>query len=859
MFRERTGERGKMTLNQSTSDEGESPSQSRRDEGQSRDQLDELTTAAGWLRSRPYYQDQLTTYRTESAQEAQTGTVSLSHPVESALQCHGITDLYEHQVRTVETIRAGDNVVVATPTASGKSLTYLVPILESSVSAEASKALYIAPSRALINDQEAMFRRFGAALETGEFEARAYTGTTGRGTRRSIKDSEPTVVLMTPDMVHQSILRYGHSTNHWRWLASALDYIILDEIHQYRGVFGSHVSLVARRLNRLCEIRGSDPQYICCSATIGNPVDHAATVTGKPCDSYSLIDKDTSASGPRHWALWNPPHRADTDGAERAGTVDMSASDPQRTTESPGSGGETPSPPDAPTQTGTRRSRNMETLRLFCDFVREGYQTLVFTDTRQQASQYVNTADKRLRAIGEEELADAVAEYHAGLRADDRLDLEVSVKTGETRGVWATRALELGIDIGELDVVILNGYPGTTMQTFQRAGRAGRGTDPALVILVGGENPLDQRIMADSTRLFEAEPEDAVVNPSNQTLLRKHLVCAADESFLRPTDQDHFGDMGDAVQDLTTNGTLVRGTNRGIVWDYAGTDNIHRATDIRSISDRTFELRDTRAKRVISQLGVTEMLRDAHPGAIFTHQKQSYRVTDVDLTADTVSLSPIEDTTGFTTPIRPKELTIEAVTDSRDLSVNPSVPVTAGLASVSVSRHTDTYLEYQSPQDSDPVEHQIRQTLPVDTTTTDALYLQFPPTDSLGVELPDKSPTQACADSLHALEHAVISLFPTQILCDRRDVGGLSTAAHDQLQSPTVFVHDGHEGGANLVRTAYPELETLLKETYNLLQSCDCTTGCPACVLSPQCGNNNRHLSKHGAIQLLADLFPNNT
>jgi DEAD/DEAH box helicase domain-containing protein len=819
---------------------------------------------------------QIVEHRHQSGQQAETADIDLHPSVNLALRHAGIDDLYQHQIRAIEAIRDGSNAVIATPTASGKSLAYLVPALERAIM-QNTKTLYIAPYRALINDQAATVKQLAADLGLGEsVSVGVQTGETSDEDRRELKDSQPDIVLTTIDQVHLSLCPWAHSPRNWKWLFQQLGTVVVDEVHMNRGYFGSHVACVFRRLNRLAEHYNRNPTYICASATIGNPIEHAATVTNQPTDSFALIDEDTSASGDRHWLLWNPPLKedqsppeagssavADSDrtGETRYGSgPSQSAPDGGRTAPvTPGIVPHDTGEPDAPghaiperdtIQGGKRLSNHQQSVRLFCSLLQRGYQTLVFTTARQGAAQYVDQADQMLRERGQTELADAIHAYHAALSSERRQQLEADLQEGTARGVWSTNALELGIDIGTLDAVILDGYPGTVMSTFQRAGRAGRGTDDALVILVGSDNPLDQYIMRDPSQLFDAGAEQAIVNPANDSIRPDHIVCAAADSYLTPNATVHFGDdASEVVTELANSGRLQRvEDDTRIRWE-STTDSPQWDVNIRGIGSRAIDLYDRARDRTFGELEYRSALRDAHPEALYTHAKQTYRVAQLDLRRDRAELEPVE-TEAYTQPLTEKDITIQETLTTGILDLAGfEVPKT--LARMTVSEELSAYLYHTNPGDDEPTKRYLDEDLPPAEIDTVGLFLEIPSELADRVREAAAHPDQYL-NALHAVEHALISVFPRAVLCDRRDIGGLSTESHGQTVGGTIFVHDGHPGGAGFCRAAFEELDSLIEETQQLIDGCTCEQGCPSCIHSPHCGNANRHLSKRLASVLLA-------
>ncbi len=759
-----------------------------------------------WLRSRPYYDGQVADHRVLSGGDSEFADVDLEPRLESALADRGIDRLYRHQADAVRAVRDGRNVVLASPTASGKSLAYTVPAFERAMD-HGGRTLYVAPQNALITDQDETLSDLASGLGFGSRVSVAqYTGRQDREDKRAVRDRQPTVVLTTPDMLHYGILPHAHRL--WEWFVSGLETVVVDEVHEYRGVFGSHVALVLRRLARVCERFDADPDYVCCSATIANPVEHAATLTGRPESSFDLVDEDASAAGPTHWVLWNPPEH----GGDRG--------------------------------TGRRRSNHAESMRLFADLLQRGHQTLTFTRARQTAERYATESADLLRERGDADLADRVAAYQAALRDERRRELEAGLHDGDVRGVWSTNALELGVDVGGLDAVVLDGYPGTRMATYQQAGRAGRGTDPSLVVLVAGEDQLDQYLMADPDALFDGDPEDAVSNPENDQLLPAHVASAARENWLAPDDDRHFGPpFPDVVSELEATGDLERrDTRHGVRWTYDGDGSPQHETSLRTIDDREVELVDRRDGEVVATLPFGDALRDAHPGAVYHHQGQSYEVVELDLGACVAELSPTW------ADYRTQVLTEKSITVSEDLVERPLPGRDDGVVRFAEVTTTEqvTGFERRDAKTGDPVGRETLE-LPEQTLETRALYFTVPPpvADAMraGGDLPG---------AIHAAEHAMISMLPLSVLCDRRDVGGLSIPVHPHTSRATVFVYDGYPGGVGLVRAAFGDVAGLMDATREMVAACDCADGCPACVQSPHCGNANDPLAKDLAVDLLA-------
>ncbi|WP_256402781.1 DEAD/DEAH box helicase [Halorubrum salinum] len=795
-----------------------------------------MDDAVEWLRDRPFYEGQIAEHRRLPAREPVFRDIDLAPRMADALSKDGIDRLYRHQADAIAAVRDGDDVVLATETASGKSLAYTVPAFEAAMD-HGGRTLYLGPQNALIADQEESLSELARGLGFGSrVSVDSYTGRLSRSEKRAVRDREPTVLLSNPDMLHYALL--PHAGRLWEWFFGSLEYVVIDEVHSYRGVFGSQVALTLRRLARTCERFGSSPQFVCCSATINNPVEHVATVTGRDPDGITLVDEDASGRGPRDWVLWNPPEY-DGDWAERG--------------------------------SGRRRSSHTETKRLFCDLVTAGAQTLAFTRARQTAEQYATDSASDLRERGERDLAGRVGAYQAALPDDRRREIEADLHAGDLRGVWSTSALELGVDVGGLDAVLLDGYPGTRMSAHQRAGRAGRGDDPALVVMVGGEDQLDQYLMTHPADFFEAPPEDAICDPENDQLLPRHVACAADEHWLSPVDERLFGEsFPRVVGALTDDGTLDRReTAQGLRWVHAGSASPQQSVSLRTATEREISLIDKSSGETIATLGFADALRDAHPGAIYHQQGRTYEVVDLDLNRDVAELRQSW-ADYYTRVLSEKDIVVNADRTERDLSARPDVPVR--FADVTVTEQITGFVRKDAATGDSLGESALD--LPETTLRTKGLY--FPVPEDVEAEMRASggsaatdggSEADASADrdaasggehafngGIHAAEHGLISLFPFHLLCDRADVGGISTPYHAHTDGPAVFVYDGYPGGVGLTRRGHERIEELMERTARLIADCDCEDGCPACVQSPHCGNANEPLAKVPAVRLLESL-----
>ncbi|KPN31424.1 putative ski2-type helicase [Halolamina pelagica] len=687
-----------------------------------------------WLRERPYYRDQVAAHRRVPPREPQFGALELEPRLEDALAERGIERPFRHQAQAIRAVRDGDDAVIATETASGKSLAYTVPAFENAMD-HGGRTLYIGPQNALIADQLETLTELARGLGFGSrVTVDQYTGRLSESEKRDVRNRRPTMLLSNPDMVHYALLPHAHRL--WEWFFSSLELVVIDEIHSYRGVFGSQVALLLRRLNRICERYDADPNYVCCSATIGNPVEHAATVTGRDPSGFTLVDDDASATGPRDWVLWNPPEYEQDRG------------------------------------TGRRRSSHTESMRLFADLVEAGEQTLVFTRSRQTAERYAEESAKELRSRGATALANQIGAYQGSLTDDRRRELESQLHDGELRGVWSTNALELGVDVGGLDAVIIDGYPGTRMAAFQQAGRAGRGEEPALVVLVAGEDQLDQYLMGSPETFFEGAPEDAISNPENDQLLPGHVASAAAENWLSRDDERHFGEpFPNVVADLEATGVLARrDTAQGVRWTHDGDESPQHAMNLRTIDDREVDLRDARSGEVIASLSFSDALRDAHPGAIYHHQGQRYEVAELDLDRDTARLQPTW-ADYHTRVLTEKDVTVHEDLREKPLSARPGTAVR--FADVSVTERV-TGFERRDAASGDTLGRELLD-LPETTLRTKALYWTVPADvegEMRAMAAEDGDPEYGFNGGIHAAEHGVISLFPLYLLCDRGTSAG---------------------------------------------------------------------------------------
>ncbi len=704
---------------------------------------------------------------------------------------------WAHQAEAADLAHDGRHAVVSTGTASGKSLAYLMPALTAVVegsrapNGRGSTALYLAPTKALAHDQWRSIEE----LRVEGLRVSAYDGDTPDEERAWIR-AHAGYVLTNPDLLHRSMLP-GHER--WASFLRALDYVVVDECHVYRGVFGSHVANVLRRLRRVTARYGSTPTFVLASATSGDPAGSASRLVGLPVEAVSA---DASPRGATSFALWEPPL---TD-----------------------HGGEN----DAP----TRRTATAETASLLADLVVEGVRTLAFVRSRRGAEAVAMTARDTLAEV-DPELTDRVAAYRAGYLPEERRALEDALRSGELLGVAATNALELGVDVTGLDAVLLCGWPGTRASLWQQAGRAGRSGEDALAVLVARDDPLDTYLVHHPEAVFGAGVEATVCDPTNPYVLGPHLCAAAAELPLTEDDLPTFGPTTrDVIDDLVGRG-LLRVRPGG--WFWTRRERACDLADLRGIGGGMVKVVEDETGRMLGTVDPGAAHTTVHTGAVYVHQGATYVVDLLDL-EDSVAVAHREDV-DWTTSAR----------DTTDIRIVDEIARTAwGEAElvhghVEVTNQVVAYLKrrYLTGQvlGEEPLD------LPPRHLRTQAVWWTVSAEQLAAAQLQEVDVPGAA----HAAEHASIGLLPLVATCDRWDIGGVSTALHEDTGRMTVFVYDGHPGGAGFAERGYAAARTWLTATRDAIAACECPDGCPSCVQSPKCGNGNNPLDKAGAVRLL--------
>jgi DEAD/DEAH box helicase domain-containing protein len=728
----------------------------------------------------------------QRATTSKLNKLNLKLILKAQLESLGISALYSHQIQALNAILAGENVIIATPSASGKTLCYHLATLEAISINKNSCALYLFPTKALAQDQLCSLREIACPKFLSERAIATFDGDTPQTERANIK-KQARVVLTNPDMLHLAILPNHQS---WSRLFRNLKYIVIDEAHVYRGVFGSHTANVLRRLRRICALYGSSPQFICCSATIANPKDHAQNLVGLP---FQVISEDGSPHGEKYFALWNPP------------IIDAAKS--------------------------TRRSPNSEASSLFSQLIMKNIRSLVFARTRKLAELMYVYAREQLPSP----LSSKISPYRAGYLPETRRQIEHQFLNGDLLGLATTTALELGIDIGDLEATVLTGYPGSVASTWQQAGRSGRSTASSLSFLIAQDNPLDQYLMRHPDFLFNKNFDNALINPDNPYILATHLLCAAWEKPLDNSDENFFSTNARVkLDELEKEGKIRKIKNK---W-YLSPSIAYPAQEvnIRATSGKNYTVIDISQGCLLETVEENAAFSQIHPGAIYLHQGESYLIVDLDLISHTAMATPTQ--VDYYT--QAKEITDIRVLNITREKEHKGIKVYLGDVDV-----TTTVIGFKKKrQFTEEIVGEESLDLPPQSFFTQALWF----------DLPRKAIERIADDGLdfhgglHACEHAAIGILPLFALCDRNDIGGVSTPFHPDTGKAQIFIYDAYPGGIGIAERGFEMITELWQATLKVIQECPCSDGCPSCIQSPKCGNNNQPLDKKAALLILQEL-----
>ena len=763
--------------------------------------LDEITSGRG-------YRGQIVHMEEIPAREAVHGALErpLPGPIERALAGLGITRLYRHQAAAIDHVRRGRHTAVVTSTASGKTLCYNLPVLETLLAEPRAKALYLFPTKALAQDQVRSLRRLAGAHPEldGLVRCGTYDGDTPATTRRKLRN-EANIIMSNPDMLHQGILPY-HSR--WGSFFSDLRYVVVDEIHTYRGMFGSNVANVLRRLNRIGRHYGAQPTYVLCSATIANPKELAERLIGMPVE---LVDSDGSPKGPKRFVLWNPPY---VDGGRME-----------------------------------RRSSNEEAQGLLVALLRRGVQTIAFARTRivsELLYRYTAESLGKLSPL----LADAVRPYRAGYLPEERREIERRLFSGELLGVTSTNALELGIDVGSLDASVIVSYPGTIASLWQQAGRAGRGTDEALVVLVGYNEPLDQYLMQRPEFVFGRSPEHAIIDPENPYLLAGHLRCAAFELPLRPDDAGCFGPQALAIAGILEELGQVKRIDQA--WYWSSTDYPAAQISLRCASDGTYTIMaTTNGNRVLGTVDAISAPETVYPGGVYLHEGETYLVRRLD-TEGRAAYVEREEVDYYTQAILDSSIRAGEVRAQKEWAGGE---LRFGDATVSWRTTAFKKIRFYSQESIGwsaldlPAQH---------LQTASCWYT--PPQEALAVAAGHGLKP---VEGLVGMRNVAVNLLPLVAMCDRLDVGGIVDSSN--MGIPTIFLYDRFPGGLGFSEKGYEVFPALMEHCLSTIEHCPCEEGCPSCVglpvtqpaqqMDPDLGHGYPVPDKDAALVLLHHLL----
>jgi DEAD/DEAH box helicase domain-containing protein len=701
-----------------------------------------------------------------------------------AMKERGIDRPYRHQVEAIKHLKSGHNVVVSTPAASGKTFIYNATVLEEITRDGNVRALYVFPLKALEQDQFRTLNQWITGLGRREISVEIYDGDTTPYSRKKIRTQVPNILLTNPDMLHRGILAYHQS---WEKLLGNLSFVVLDEIHTYRGIFGSHVNQIIRRLRRLCERYGSHPQFILLSATVNNPEEFGRGLIG---EELKVVDSAGAPRAGQHVVFLNPA-----------------------------------------------ASPNFSSAKLFMDCVRKGFRTIAFTQSRKVA-ELIHVWVSQLSP----ELRKKISSYRAGFMPEERRHIEKALANGDLLGVVSTSALEMGIDIGFLDICLLVGYPGTIMNTWQRGGRVGRSGRESMVLLVAKPDALDQYFMKHPNELFERSFEAAVLDPHNPNVVEAHLQCAAAEAPITFDDERFWPqDFQVRLGKLEREGALVRTAEGEPTW-FASRRNPQNLVDIRS-AGTGYTIFERETGQAVGTIDGLKAFKECHPGAIYLHRARQYQVDHLIIEKSDIVVRRSE-LKYFTRARSEKETEILEIHRSR-----PKGQFLVREGDLKVTEVVTGYEKRALPG------QELMGVFPLDlpplTFETVGFWIEIEPAlmgflEKKGLHF---------MGGIHAIEHATIGIFPLFALCDRNDLGGICYPHHPQVGKSAIFVYDAYPGGVGLAARGFEIVLELLQKTLDLLKDCECENGCPSCIHSPKCGSGNKPLDKEAAILILEVLL----
>ena len=696
----------------------------------------------------------------------------------------GLERLYSHQVEAIGHLRRGSNVLVTTPTASGKSLIYNLVVLEEILRNRDARVLYLFPLKALEQDQLKNLGVWLSGIKETKISAEIYDGDTTPYRRKKIRTNMPHILFTNPDMLHRGILAYHQN---WERLLENLSFVILDEVHTYRGIFGSHVNQVLRRLKRLCQPYGTHPRFILLSATVSNAKAFGESLIGEELEVVRSVGSPRSG---QHFLFLNP-----------------------------------------------EASANFSAAKLFVNCIRNGFRTIAFTQSRK-VTELMHVWVSQLSP----DLAEKISSYRAGFMPEERRQIEKKLTRGDLLGVISTSALEMGIDIGYLDICLLVGYPGTIMNTWQRGGRVGRSGRESVVILIAKPDALDQYFMKHPDDFFDRSFEAAVLDPNNPYVVDAHLPCAAAEKPISPTDETFWPeDLSVHLERLEKQGVLHRSAEGEPTW-FASKRNPQLHVNIRSAGE-TFTIFEKETGQAIGSIDGTRAFKECHPGAIYLHRAHQYLVDRLVIEKRDVVVHRSH-LKYFTRTRSEKETEILRVHKSK-----PAGQFLVRLGDLKVTERVTGFEKRALP--GQELMGVFPLDLPPQTFETIGFWVEIEP--ALKKYIEEKG--LHFMGGIHAIEHSAIGIFPLFALCDRNDIGGICYPHHDQVGKSAIFIYDGYPGGVGLSQRGFEIILELLEKTLTHVRSCECEDGCPSCIHSPKCGSGNKPLDKLAALTILEGLL----
>jgi DEAD/DEAH box helicase domain-containing protein len=750
-------------------------------------------------------------------QSADFGTFPLSDQMRQALSRAGIERLYSHQVQALRDLEKGKNVIISTPTASGKTLVYHIPVLEAILHDPGATALFLFPTKALASNQLYELETVLNALLGTTIKAARYDGDTSTSSREKIRNAlKPNILLTTPDMLHLSFLQHHQS---WSNFFRNLKYIVVDEVHSYRGIFGSNVANIFRRLNIICQHYQSDPQYICSTATIANPLEFIRTLTAK--QDFSLVAKNGAPSSRKHVVFWNPYEEKKDEGSVRSEPSGMNRTSGR----DPHSGNK------------TKDAKN-----LLLRAANKGLQSICFANSRMEVEQLRMQCAADIEKVREfRELRGKISAYRGGYLQHERARIEEQLIDHSIEGVITTNALELGINIGHLDVCILSGYPGTMCSTWQRAGRAGRSGKEALILFIASKDPLNQYLVNHPELFNVPDPsktvESAIIDPHNSKILIPHLMCAAKELYLPRNFADHFGLESVAmVEQMKSHGIIdVRQGGRL----FSSFDR-HGGVNIRSIGAQ-YEIFHLTEK--IGTISYPMVFRECYPGAHYLHNGREFAVEKIDIPNSIVKVKEIRHLKFLTKPMITKTIRFigtdsERTTRHMNLELGDVEVVEQVIGYARVDRFNPNEILRE-------IEYVNKETIPPIRMVTKGFWLKLDP-QVFSMSQED------LVNAVHGIEHNIISLLRLFVMCESSDLGGSSFMDGNNV---IMTIYDGHEGGIGYSRKGFNDIRTLLTRSLESIETCGCAHGCPFCVMASRCGSGNKDLNKKASIAVLRQLI----